>query len=213
MIDPTLASPISPWLLALSPVICGLIGWFTNKLAVRMLFHPKNPMHFGLFTLQGVFPKRKKALATKLGDVIQGELFNAKDVSCLLREGAVSDELTGALDAKLDRFLRVKLVEAIPMAKMFLTDELVEKVKAALLPELTGLLDELSETACTAVEEKLDIAGMVRTKVEAFSTDKLEEVLNAIMKREFVFIELAGAVLGALVGLVQAAGLYCLSLQ
>ena len=46
---------------------------------------------------------------------------------------------------------------------------------------------------------------MVREKVSSFSSDKLEEILFAIMKREFRFVELVGAVLGFLIGSVQLA--------
>jgi len=39
--------------------------------------------------------------------------------------------------------------------------------------------------------------------VEAFSSDKLEEILFSIMRKEFRFIEMIGAVLGFLIGCVQ----------
>lgn len=48
--------------LLLSPVICALIGWFTNFLAVKMLFHPHKPIKIGPFTIQGIFPKRQSWL-------------------------------------------------------------------------------------------------------------------------------------------------------
>lgn len=40
-------------------------------------------------------------------------------------------------------------------------------------------------------------------KVKNFSSDKLEEILYSIMKKEFVFIEIIGAVLGFLIGVIQ----------
>ncbi|MFT5861156.1 MAG: uncharacterized membrane protein YheB (UPF0754 family), partial [Flavobacteriaceae bacterium] len=31
------------------PFIAALVGWFTNYLAVKMLFHPKEPINFYFF--------------------------------------------------------------------------------------------------------------------------------------------------------------------
>ena len=43
------------------------------------------------------------------------------------------------------------------------------------------------------LEKNMDVETVVREKVEAFSSDKLEEMLMGIMKREFRFIEGVGA--------------------
>jgi uncharacterized membrane protein YheB (UPF0754 family) len=55
------------------------------------------------------------------------------------------------------------------------------------------------------LQEKLDLEKIVTAKVAAFSTDKLESMLFQIMSNEFRFVELVGAVLGFLIGLLQVA--------
>jgi uncharacterized membrane-anchored protein YjiN (DUF445 family) len=52
--------------------------------------------------------------------------------------------------------------------------------------------------AIPAAKEKIVI-----DKVAGFSSDKLEEVLNNIMSKEFRFVEIIGAVLGFIIGLLQ----------
>jgi uncharacterized membrane protein YheB (UPF0754 family) len=56
----------------------------------------------------------------------------------------------------------------------------------------------------------MDVEAVVREKVAAFSSDKLEEMLLGIMRREFRFIERVGAVLGFVIGLVQLGILWLL---
>ena len=58
------------------PVIAAGIGWITNFLAVKMLFHPKSEVKLLGLRIQGVFPKRQAALAQKLGDIVSEELFS-----------------------------------------------------------------------------------------------------------------------------------------
>ena len=44
---------------------------------------------------------------------------------------------------------------------------------------------------------------MVKERVNAFSSEKLEELLNQLMKKEFKLIELVGAILGFFIGCIQ----------
>ena len=44
---------------------------------------------------------------------------------------------------------------------------------------------------------------IVEEKVSGFSSDKLEEILFSVMRREFKFVEMVGAVLGFIIGVAQ----------
>ena len=52
------------------PFIAALIGWFTNYLAVRMLFRPRKPIDLKIFTLQGLLPKKRNDVATNIATTI-----------------------------------------------------------------------------------------------------------------------------------------------
>ncbi|MCB0330712.1 MAG: DUF445 family protein [Bdellovibrionales bacterium] len=185
------------------PVIGALIGWMTNYVAVKMLFHPKRPIPLVLFTLHGVFPKRQKALAQKLGSLVSSELFSVEEVSAHLREKAQSEEILGVVSDHIEHIIRHKLPEVVPMVAMVLTDDLVRTVKSAFVVELKDFVSRMTDTLSESLQEELDIHKIVEEKVMNFSSDKLEEILNAIMRREFRFIELVGAVLGFLIGVGQ----------
>lgn len=53
------------------------------------------------------------------------------------------------------------------------------------------------------LKQDLDLERIVVDKVSAFSSDKLEAILYQIMAREFRFVEIIGAILGFLIGMVQ----------
>jgi uncharacterized membrane protein YheB (UPF0754 family) len=53
------------------------------------------------------------------------------------------------------------------------------------------------------MEKSVDIQALVREKVQAFSSNKIEELLVGFMAQEFRFIERIGAVLGFLIGCIQ----------
>ena len=68
-------------LVFLLPLIAALIGWATNYLAIKMLFHPHQPKKILGLTFHGVFPKRQSQIAEKLGKLVANELFSMRDVA------------------------------------------------------------------------------------------------------------------------------------
>ena len=204
----SLASSISSdmelsWILYFLPVIAALIGWMTNFLAVKMLFHPKEPKNIFGFSFHGVFPKRQSALAEKLGHLVSEELFSASDVSAKIKDFATSEEAMEEVGKRIEATIRNKLVQTFPMLAMFLSDEMVEKVTGLFKNELKDFLSETSQGLGEKLEQNLNVQVMVQERVNAFSSEKLERLLNDLMKKEFRFIELVGAVLGFLIGCVQ----------
>jgi len=190
-------------LLYLLPPIAALIGWITNYLAVKMLFHPKAPVNILGLTVQGVFPKRQSQLASKLGDLVSQELFSLEEVTDRIKEASTSQETMDLIGKRIERTIREKLVKSFPMLSMFLSDDMVEKVTKLFKDEIRDFIRESADGVAKKVEEDLDVKEMVRQKVEAFSSDKLEDLLTSLMKKEFRFIEVIGAVIGFLIGCIQ----------
>ena len=168
-----------------------------------MLFHPKLPISVLGISIQGVFPKRQGQLARKLGELVSDELFSVKEVSAKIKDFATSPETMDQVGRRIERTIREKLVKSFPMLSMFLTDEMIAKVAGIFKVELQDFLRESADSLTERLESELNVREMVTKKVEAFSTEKLEELLVSLMKREFRFIELVGAILGFLIGCAQ----------
>ena len=64
----------------LLPLIAAFIGWFTNWIAIKMLFHPKEPKKILGITFQGIFPKRQRQFAEKLGALVSTELISFAEI-------------------------------------------------------------------------------------------------------------------------------------
>jgi len=170
---------------------------------IYMLFHPRNPRKFLGITIQGIFPKRQKQVAAKLGSVVAKELIHFDEIAGRLKDPDQLKELSPAIEAHLDYFLNVKLKEKFPVIAMFAGDEMISKIREGMIEEVEILLPQLISQYTDNIGKNIDIEQMVTNKVSNFSTDKLEEILESVMKKEFRFIELIGAVLGFLIGVVQ----------
>lgn len=187
------------------PIIAALIGWFTNFLAIKMLFHPRNPVNLGLFTIQGIFPKRQDALAEKLGKVVASELVHVADIKERINDPDTATKIHEVISDRLDGFLHTGLKENFPMLAVFLNEKTLEKIKEVFTAEIEKSLPDVIDTYMDQIESKVDIQKIVTEKVLGFESDKLEELLFSILRREFRFIELVGAVLGFLIGMIQVA--------
>ena len=190
-------------LIYLLPILAALIGWITNYLAIKMLFHPHQPKKILGLTFQGVFPKRQSQIAEKLGDLVANELFSMKDVAQKIEDLSTQPEALDEVGKRIEQTIRVKLISAFPMLSMFLSDEMIEKVTSLFKGELEDFLRLSAQGLAVKIEESVDIQALVREKVQAFSSNKIEELLLGFMEQEFRFIEKIGAVLGFLIGCIQ----------
>lgn len=171
-----------------------------------MLFHPKKKFKIGMFEIQGVFPKRQKIFAEKLGMVVAKELFSSGDIKEKINQSNIDKEVKVLIDKHIHTFLNTKLKEAYPQIVMFIYNYIIRQFKDVTMKEIEKLFPLILNTYKQGIEKSLnvvDIEGTVASKVTNFSSDKLEEILNSIMKREFRFVEILGGVLGFIIGLVQ----------
>ena len=187
----------------LIPLISAFIGWITNLVAIKMLFHPRNPVRIGFFTLQGIFPKRQKQFAEKLGKLVADELLSFNDISEKLSNPEKISGMIPGIAGQMDHFLRVRLPDTMPVLSMFIGDNTIEKIKGVFMEEMKRLLPDLIHNYVNSLQNDLDLEKIVTAKVSGFSSDKLEEILNSIMKKEFRFVEIIGGVLGLIIGIIQ----------
>lgn len=190
------------WLL-LIPIISAFIGWITNWVAIKMLFHPKQPKKILGITFQGIFPKRQNQFAEKLGKLVSDELLSFTDISEKITNSENLKKVMPLIDAHLDNFLKIKLASSMPMISMFIGEKTTNQLKTIFITELEELFPIIMQQYTENLKSELDIESIVIQKVQSFSSDKLENILYSIMSKEFRFIEILGAILGFLIGLIQ----------
>jgi uncharacterized membrane protein YheB (UPF0754 family) len=193
-----------PWTNYIIPVLLSTFtGWVTTWIAIKMLFHPRNPVNILGFKLQGIFPKNQKLIAQKLGQVVSKEFLSFAEIEAKVTNPENLQKLKPEIEAHIDKFLREKLTDLFPMLSMFIGDKTINQLKGAFLLELENLFPILMKSYMTKLEKDLDLEKIVTEKVASFSSEKLEDILNQITKKEFQFLEVIGGVFGFLIGLLQ----------
>lgn len=191
------------YILFLIPVISAFIGWFTNWIAIKMLFHPKEPKKILGITIQGIFPKRQQQFAEKLGKLVSEELLSFADIQQKLVHPDNIHKLMPVVEEHIDQFLRKKLAEEMPVISMFIGENTIQQLKGIFMKELESLFPVIMQRYMGHLQQELDLEKIVTQKVASFSSDKLEDILQSILSKEFRFVELIGGVLGFIIGLLQ----------
>ena len=184
-------------------ILSTFTGWFTTWIAVKMLFHPRRPIKLPGYTLQGIFPKNQRLIAEKLGQVVGKELLSFDEIEQKVTNPENLQKLKPEIEAHIDGFLNNRLMEVFPMLSMFIGEKTISQLKEAFLLELENLFPILMKTYMNKLQHDLDLEKIVTEKVAAFSSEKLENILLQITKREFKFLEFIGGFFGLLIGIVE----------
>ena len=191
------------WWLYTIPFISAFIHWLTIWMALKLLFHPRNPRRILGFTLQGVFPKKQRQIAETLGRIVGQQLLSFGDIEKTITDPQNVQRILPVVEEHIDHFLRNKLKESMPMVSMFIGEKTINQLKGVFMQELEDLFPVILQKYVSHLREDLDLERIVVEKIAGFSNDRLETMLNEFLTKEFRFVEVIGAALGFLIGLLQ----------
>lgn len=185
------------------PFIAAGIGWFTNYIAIKMLFWPRKKIVFGPFSLQGIFPKRQEEVAERIGKLVSDELLSVHDIKDRINRPEALFMINQKVEAKIDEYLTSTFPANYPLISVFVGKKVKDKLKNDFLQEVDDLAPEIVEQYIINMEGQLNIEKIIKDRISVLSPAKLEELINQILEKEFRFIEFIGAVLGFVIGLLQ----------
>lgn len=184
------------------PIISALIGWFTNYIAVKMIFRPRKPVKILFWTLQGLLPKRQKELALSVGETVEEKLFSLEDITGNLSHEELSERFTPIVRNVIDELMKKKLGQ-IPLLGTFLQGDILKQVREMLVDEVVESFPRFIHEIGLSLEEHVKVKEVIRQRIEGFDLAVLEEIVYKISSQELRAIELLGGVLGFIIGLAQ----------
>ena len=114
------------------------------------------------------------------------------------------DETARSLNALLSVQVERLLVAPIGKLSDHVPEEQVRRASDALAERITAAARERLPSAIS----EFDIGGIVREKVSGYPVEKLEALVLSVAQQHLKKIELAGAVIGFVLGVAQAAWIY-----
>lgn len=88
------------WQIIIPPVAGSIIGYFTNDLAIKMLFRPYKPLYFFQKQLPftpGLIPRNQERLATRVSDTIMSSLLTPDELQKLAKRLLQTERVKSAI--------------------------------------------------------------------------------------------------------------------
>ncbi len=192
-----------PLELLILPFIGALIGYITNVVAIKMLFRPREPVYVPgtAWFVQGLLPKRKKALAADIAKTVDNDLLPLADIRMQMRDSGYQEQLLQILTEHVDE----RIAEALPTLVPQRVQRRVRRyVRDAVGREAAAFINKAYDEMWERLQSDMRLGDIVRRRIEALDLDQLEGLVFQVAKKELGHIEKLGAALGFIIGVVQA---------
>ncbi|HKL13766.1 MAG TPA: DUF445 family protein [Halanaerobiales bacterium] len=186
----------------LIPIIGAVIGYFTNYIAVKMLFRPIEPIKIPLFNfeIQGLLPSRRDELAESIAVSIEDNLLSIDNILEEFDHELIKEELNLIIEDTINKKINENFKYVMPrMLKDISREIIVDIIKE----EVNNNFDDWMETLGERIKEEIDIKEMIEQKIKSFPLITLEELVLDIAERELKHIEYLGGVIGFIIGIGQ----------
>ncbi len=190
------------WEIIFMALVGGVIGWFTNYLAIKLIFRPLYPIKIPLIgiKLQGLVPKRREEIATSIGKTVEEQLLSLDDIMGYLNTDENQDIIIKNIRIGILKIISEKIPAFIPHGIkntiLKYTGDIVEK-------ESKDYIEKNMDNLISQAVKTIDVKQLVEEKINNFDLAELETIILSLSSRELRYIEVLGGGLGFLIGLIQ----------
>ncbi|WP_406691470.1 DUF445 domain-containing protein [Saccharopolyspora sp. ID03-671] len=207
---------MSAWVLFKAPILMPMFGlftgWFTDWLALKMIFRPQQPTtYLGLFEWQGLFLKRRKEVSEAYGELIAKEIVTPRNVIEAVLRGPLSDKVLALVTRKVDEELNRRTSIAKPLVVFAVGGRRYQDLKGRIAEMVMGRLPETMSYIEDYAADAMDIRNTLVSKMQELDAEEFEELLRPAFREEEWMLIATGALLGFAVGEVQVLALELLT--
>lgn len=192
----------SPWVM---PLFGLFTGWFTDWLALKMVFNPKHPTKYlgGLITWQGMFLKRRNEVSAEYGRLIAKEVVTPKNIIDAILRGPLSDRLFNMVQKHVQQTLDEQAGIAKPFVVFAVGSGKYQEMKLLVSEEIIKRLPDTLKNIEQYAEEAMDLENTLAHKMTELTLEEFEGLLRPAFQQDEWILITVGAVLGFLVGEMQ----------
>jgi len=186
----------------LIPILGAIIGYFTNYIAVKMLFRPIEAVNIPIFNLkiQGLLPRRRDELAVNIAETIDNNLLSIDNIIDEFDQEVIKGELDIIIEDTISRKINENFKYVMPRLLKDISREIIVDV---IKEEVHANFEDWMESLTEKVKNEVDIKKMIEEKIKSFPMSTLEEIILKIADKELKHIEYLGGLIGFIIGLGQ----------
>ena len=185
------------------PIYGFLVGWFTNYVALKLIFSPLEPVRFCGFTFHGLFLRRQKEVSATFSRIICVDIVHVKAVWESILNGPKKDNFDSILRAHTILFAE-KLLKAIkPFVVIALGNNTFSQLKEDLAMSVIEKLPTIIDHSYLYMTEAMNLEQTMREKLEALPYAEFEVLLHTAFQEDEILLIIVGGILGMITGIIQ----------
>lgn len=191
------------WLVLTIPFVSAFIGWFTNLVAIKMMFYPTEFVGVRPFLgWQGIVPANARRLAKMSTRLILTRLLSLEELFAPFKGEAFAKNLAPVVEDITQQVIDEVASKRAPMMWQNAGEFMQSQIRDKIREEVRGVAVKVVDDFSANITEILDLEKVV---VEAIEEDKrlMSLMFLQVGQAEFKFIEVSGGYFGFLFGLAQ----------
>uniref|UniRef100_A0A7S1RYB2 DUF445 domain-containing protein n=1 Tax=Alexandrium catenella TaxID=2925 RepID=A0A7S1RYB2_ALECA len=186
--------------------VCGVfVGYLTNVVALKVIFLPIEPCRpFNLFTVQGLFLQRQPEVSALYAKQCAERILSAEVLMHSLVTGPSSDKMFELVDKHVTACMEDQAGYYKPLFLMSIGSETWVDFRSGVCSEFRKRLPFLLTKIQKYTQETLQIEDTLRERLQKLPFRDFERLLHAVFEQDEIKLILVGAILGAIVGFLQA---------
>ena len=185
------------------PIFGGCIGLFTDWLAIKLIFVPREPVRVGRVIFQGKFQRRRAEVARQYGELIANEVLTVGNLLDAILHGPRSDRLTALVERMVTSAVDEQAALAKPVLTLAVGGQRLREMKHAAAEMALEQLPATARYAEGYLTEAMDVAKMIEQRMLALTPLEFEGLLRPAFRQDEWKLIAVGGVIGFLVGELQ----------
>jgi uncharacterized membrane protein YheB (UPF0754 family) len=189
------------------PIFGMITGGTTDWIALHMIFRPVEPGQrlFGIMPWQGVFHKLRDEVTRDYATLIAKDILTPRAVMASLLTGPMSDKLFEMIQEEIKRTIDEQTGIARPFVALAVGGRKYQQIKQRIAEKVVEQMPEQAQHIEAYATEALDLETLAAERMQLMSSDQYEELLRPAFRDDEKTVVAVGAILGFIVGELQAA--------
>lgn len=189
------------------PAVTALTAVLTARFVIYSILYPLTPKSIGGISAHGYLLANKELIGNEIGKVLP---TMAEPIANQLSLSDLS-QMTPVIEEHLDKYLRIRLKEKLPVIASFIGEQTIVKLKASMLEEIALLLPIILSKYVQTTLTNATISSKIEAAIADINPNKIENIMGPIIRKALRKSTLIFGIMGIIPGLVAAAILHMLA--
>eukprot|EP00934_Nitzschia_sp_Nitz4_P007530 Nitzschia sp. Nitz4//scaffold13_size275219//194807//196501//NITZ4_000897-RA/size275219-processed-gene-0.102-mRNA-1//1//CDS//3329536083//7520//frame0 len=161
-----------------------LVGWFTNWIALKVIFKPIDPIYVCGYPIQGLFLKRQKEVSEVFARIVCVEILHIKAMWEAIFTGRLSKNFFAMLRAHTIVFTGKLVAEIEPLAIAAMGADKFFQMKESIAQKVLEKIPDVIDVSYAYTQAALDMETTIREKMTEISSADFEGVLHPAFEED-----------------------------